>query len=85
MTYRLTAKITRGEKKGTLLLPHRHADGSYVVSETRFKADYIHLRSIEEVVEHIRAGYKLRMSPANKSVAASLISPGSITIEGDVT
>ena len=85
MTYRVTATITRGAKKGVPLVPHRHADGKYVVSESRFKDDYIYLGSIDEVVEHVRAGYKLRMSPADGSAAASLISPGSIDIIGSVS
>lgn len=75
------AKVTRGKFTGALLTPHRHADGCYVVSKTRFERDYIRVTSEAEIIEWLRRGYRLRMS--NPAVGApSLIAPESIVFAG---
>ncbi|MEY9441695.1 hypothetical protein [Bradyrhizobium elkanii] len=77
--HELHATVQRGRVKGSVLVPHRHADGCFVVSMTRFESDYIRLRSIQEVVEHLRRGYSLRMSALHgPTKSPSLISPSSI-------
>lgn len=72
--------VQRGKAAGTVLYPHVHADGCYVVSPSRFEKDYVRVRSIDEVKEYLSRGYSLRMSndddPNHRS--PSLISPDSI-------
>lgn len=72
--------VQRGKAAGTVLYPHVHADGCYVVSPSRFEKDYVRVRSIDEVKEHLSRGYSLRMSneddPNHRS--PSLIAPASI-------
>ena len=72
--------VKRGKGIGTVLTPHKHEDGSFVVSPTRFERDYIRVTSLDDVREWVRKGYSLRMS--NQSSAShrspSLISPASI-------
>lgn len=77
----MKAKIARGAHKGQPLSPHRYADGSYVVSPTRFEADYVRVSSLDEAKRHVEAGYSLRMSNPAVRPAPSLISPRSITLD----
>ncbi len=58
----LFAVITRGKNKGTKLYPHKHEDGMYVVSPTRFERDYIRVPHKEGLAEWLGKGYRLRMS-----------------------
>lgn len=75
----LHAFVSRGPKAGTLLHPHLHKDGSYVVSMTRFEKDYIHLNDLSEVLNWLEKGYRLRMSSKAGGVPApSLIAPEAI-------
>lgn len=73
--------VQRGKAKGTILYPHVHADGRYVVSPSRFEKDYIRVQSLGEVIEYLHRGYSLRMSnetePNHRS--PSLIAPASIS------
>jgi hypothetical protein len=80
---RLTSTVKRGKAQGTELRPHRHQDGSYVVSKTRFEKDYVRVWNEEELAEWVERGYSVRMSNPGVSShrAASLISPDSITRE----
>ena len=41
----LHAFVRRGPRAGTILFPHLHADGAYVVSKTRFETDYIPVKN----------------------------------------
>lgn len=72
--------VKRGSAVGTVLRPHRHADGTYVVSMTRFERDYIRVASEDDLAEWVDRGYRVRMS--NPDVAShrspSLIAPASI-------
>lgn len=77
---KIIAKVARGKNAGTLIYPHLHADGMYVVSKTRFKRDYIRLANLHGVVTHIAEGYKVRMSNPTKGItASSLITPSAIS------
>lgn len=76
----VTAQISRGINKGKQLLPHRYADDKYVVSETRFEEDYIRVDNMDEAINLIKDGYKLRMFAPELTEGARLISPGSIEI-----
>jgi hypothetical protein len=59
---KIFAKVSRGSQKGEIVTPHRHEDGTYVVSPTRFERDYIRVSTLEEFASEIRKGLKGRMS-----------------------
>ena len=79
----LTYIVTRGEELGISLSPHRHEDGKYVASMTRFEQDYVRVESIRELGILVTQGFSIRMSnPQSKSHRApSLISPKSLQVE----
>lgn len=75
----LHAFVSRGARLGELLFPHKHDDGCYVVSKTRFEDDYVRLANETEILPWLEKGYGLRMSNPDKGITApSLISPESI-------
>lgn len=77
---KIYAKVSRGPQKGELVSPHRHDDGMYVVSATRFERDYIRVPTLEAFVDEVRKGLRGRMSsPIVKG--PRLFSPSSIHIE----
>ena len=77
---KIIAQVSRGPQKGEIVTPHRHEDGTYVVSPTRFEKDYIRVATLEDFASQIRKGLKGRMSsPGAKG--PRLFSPKSITIE----
>lgn len=77
---KLKALVKRGNAIGITLTPHRHTDGMFVVSMTRFEKDYIRVPTEAELPDWIAKGYRVRMS--NPSVSShkspSLIAPSSI-------
>jgi hypothetical protein len=74
----LHAFVARGKNKGELLLPHKHEDGMFVVSLTRFEKDYKRIRE-SEILGYLEKGLSLRMSNPKKGIqAASLVTPESI-------
>lgn len=79
---KLQATVKRGKAIGTTLTPHRHDDGCYVVSMTRFEKDYIRVPSAAALPGWVAKGYRVRMSnplvPNHR--APSLIAPASITV-----
>jgi hypothetical protein len=79
----LSAVSKRGVAAGTLLTPHKHADGCYVASKTRFESDYVRVSSVEELLPLVQRGYGVRMSNPDVKVhrAPSLIAPKSIRVE----
>ena len=75
----LHAFLARGPKTGTLLYPHKHRDGSYVLSMTRFEMDSIKVDNSADLLGWLEKGYRLRMSNKEGGVASpSLIEPGKI-------
>lgn len=82
MSTKIEAKVQRGENKGEILAPHLHDDNTYVVSMTRFEADYIRVSDIQSVINALRSGLRLRMSGRDVKTAPSLILPTSITVNG---
>jgi len=75
----LHAFAKSGGKAGTALFPHRHRDGAFVVSMSRFENDYIRVKSEADLLGWLEKGYSMRMSNAPDGVpAASLVSPQSI-------
>jgi hypothetical protein len=71
-------RISRGKQAGTILTPHEYADGSFVVSKTRFAEDQINVKTTEEIKHYIDRGYSLRMSDPKSKKSPSLIKPESI-------
>lgn len=77
---KIIARVSRGPQKGEIVTPHRHEDGKYVVSPTRFENDYIRVATLEDFASQVRKGLKGRMSsPAVKG--PRLFSAKSIDIE----
>jgi hypothetical protein len=75
----LHAFVSRGANAGTILYPHQHRDGRYVVSMTRFEKDYIYVDDGVELLGWLEKGYRLRMSNKDGGVPApSLIEPGAV-------
>lgn len=75
----LHAFVARGPKAGTLLFPHEHRDGGFVVSMTRFERDYIRVPDAGELMKWLEKGYRLRMSNKEGGVASpSLVAPEKI-------
>lgn len=72
----LHAFVRSGPREGTLLFPHRHRDGCFVVSMTRFEKDYIRVQNEADLLSWLAKGYRLRMSNAAGGVASpSLVEP----------
>ena len=75
----LHAFVARGPKTGVLLYPHKHRDGSYVVSMTRFEKDYIKVAKSAELLDWLEKGYRLRLSNKDAGVASPcLVEPRKI-------
>ena len=77
----LYAVIARGKNKGLKLYPHRHEDGRYVVSPTRYEQDYVRVPSKEGLAEWLSKGYRRVSNSAAGVSAPSLILPASISRE----
>ena len=75
--------VKRGKGAGTVLTPHKHEDGMFVVSRTRFESDYIRVSSVNQAVALINEGYSVRMSNLASAThrAPSLIAPASLSIK----
>lgn len=75
----LHAFVSRGTNAGTLLFPHRHGDGQFVVSPTRFEKDYERVAKESELLAWLERGYSLRMSNPEAGITGpSLIAPANI-------
>jgi hypothetical protein len=58
----LRYQVRRGKEAGIYLYPHRYADGSYVVSETRFECDQKKVPTMLELLPQIEHDRGVRMS-----------------------
>lgn len=75
----LFAVVARGANSDVKLFPHKHADGSFVVSMTRFQKDYIWVPRPGDLPGWLHKGFALRMSnPSAGVIAPSLISAASV-------
>jgi hypothetical protein len=76
----LTTTVLRGQAVGTKLKPHRHKDGSYVVSKTRYAKDYVRVTNEAELPDWVARGFSVRMSnlDVENHRSPSLIAPASI-------
>ncbi len=75
---KLKAYKSRGEYKGEPIYPHKHKDGTYVASPSRFEVDYVYVDTEEELEALVRSGLGARMSSPDIKQAASLISANNI-------
>jgi hypothetical protein len=76
--FKLHAFVARGSRKGELLFPHKHEDGAFVVSKTRFEKEYERV-SEDEILNWLEKGFGLRMSNPQKGInSPSLVTPESI-------
>ena len=76
----ITYQVVRGCKKGAVYVPHKHRNGQYVVSKSRFKKDYVYVGSHCEVFEYLKKGYKVRMSDPVDRSSPSLVRLESLDI-----
>lgn len=75
----LHAFVARGPNTGTLLFPHKHRDGMYAVSPSRYETDYTRVANPGDLLKWVEKGFCVRMSNKGVGVAApSLIEPGAI-------
>lgn len=81
----MIAYISKRSKKnaGAPLYPHKHKDGMYVASHSRFEADYVRVENLEQLQALVQLGYGARMSNPSlePKVAASIIVSKNIVIE----
>lgn len=75
---KLVAYKSRGEHKGKPIYPHKHKDGTYVASPSRFEVDYVHVDTEEELEALVRSGLGARMSSPDIEQAASFITADNI-------
>lgn len=75
---KLKAYKSRGEYKGEPVYPHKHKDGTYVASPSRFEVDYVYVDTEEEIEALVRSGLGARMSSPDIKQAASLITANNI-------
>lgn len=75
---KLKAYKSRGEYKGEPIYPHKHKDGTYVASPSRFEVDYVYVDTEEELEALVRSGLGARMSSPDIKQAASLITGDNI-------
>lgn len=76
----LKAKVSRGKYKGTPLSPHLHEDKMYVATRTRFKADYVRVKTIDQLEALVQKGYGARMSNSDIPNAPSFITNKNIEL-----
>lgn len=75
----LHAFVTRGPNAGTILYPHQHRDGAFVVSKTRFERNYVWVTDPADLLGWLEQGYSLRMSNKDEGISSpSLIEPGAV-------
>jgi hypothetical protein len=75
---KLIAYKSRGDHKGKPIYPHRHKDGTYVASSSRFEVDYVHVETEDELEALVRSGLGARMSTPDIKQAASFIASDNI-------
>ena len=73
--------VIRGSEPGVVLKPHKHEDGLYVASMSRFEKDYVRVASIRELRILAKHGFSIRMSnkDSKRHRSPSLISPESVS------
>ncbi|OQX35382.1 MAG: hypothetical protein B0D91_10975 [Oceanospirillales bacterium LUC14_002_19_P2] len=72
--------IKRGKNVGAVCEPHKTQAGKFIVSKTRFKEDYIYVDTYDEILDHLKKGFKVRVSEVITKRSPSLVSYDSLTI-----
>lgn len=75
----LRGHVKSGEYKGEPLFPHKHKDGMYVATTSRYEDDYIRVSTVEELETLVKSGYGARMSNPNINNAPSYIVNNNLT------
>ncbi|GEM_PF-1216780 len=70
---------------GKPLYPHKHKDGMFVASHSRFEADYIRVETSEQLQALVDAGYGARMSNPALNIAPSFVLSKNIRITDSYT
>jgi|SRR5271168_3081282 len=73
----LFAKVSRGRKIGTVLVPHLFRDSRYRVQLGK-QGPYIPLADFREIPSYLANGYSLLMSDRNDSRTPRLITPKAV-------
>lgn len=73
----LFAKVARGKKLGTRLIPHRFKDNRYHVHLGK-QGPYIPIADYRDIPSYLANGYSLQMSDRSDSQSPRLIRPESI-------
>jgi hypothetical protein len=76
----LVANKRSGQFRGAALYPHKHADGTYVATTSKFEVDYVRVDTLEELRALINAGYGARMSNPDIPQPASYITRNHIDL-----
>lgn len=75
----ISATVTRGPNKGTVMTPHRFQEGYFLVSKgSNSRSDATEVGNESELESWVQLGYGIRMSAPG--VAPSLFMPKSIFI-----
>lgn len=72
--------IKTGKNAGVVCGPHKTKTGTYIVSKTRFKNDYIEVTTLDEIKSYLERGFRVRVSGISKNTAPSLVSKQSLEI-----
>lgn len=59
---KLVSKISKGKLKGHDLFPHKHVNGKYVASPSKFEIVYVYVDNENELEALIKSGLSARMS-----------------------
>ena len=79
MSLQITAVVSRGKKKGTLLTPHRYQEGFYTISKGGNKLVFRkQVWNLDDLPTWIAQGYGVRMSGSD--VAPSIYMPKSLVV-----
>lgn len=70
----LVAKVSRGKKRGTRLLPHRFKDDRYRVQLGK-RGPYIPITDYRDISSYLANGYSLLMSDKAETQTPKLIKP----------
>lgn len=73
------------DNAGQPLYPHKHKDGAYVASHSRYEVDYVRVATVEQLQSLVEFGYGAMMSNPELRVAPSLIISKNINITGKHT
>jgi len=80
----LQGQVKSGQYKDQLLFPHKHQNGMYVATTSRYEEDYIRVSTIEELEALVKSGYGARMSNPNNDNAPSYIVHHNLTFTPEV-